>query len=145
MVTVALECIALRPLEREHRDREACRVAAGGYRLTAEVGQSLGEVSQKDINGYLAIAVAHSACSPLGRRTAEQDRWMGLLHGLRVRDNALKGNELPSVRCFFLGPDRLHRLDAFAQHLPAPLERHAMMFHFLAIPPAANAVQDAAM
>ena len=56
--------VALGPLERDHRDREASQVAAGGYRFTAEVGQRLGEVVQKDINGYPAIAVAHDAGSP---------------------------------------------------------------------------------
>src|SRR6059058_1721771 len=116
-----------------------------GYRLAVEVGQGLGEVIKQDVNGYPAIAVAHHTRPPLGCCATEQDRWVRLLYGLWVGDNALESDKLSSVRCLLLSPDRFHRLNALAQHLPPQLKWRAMMRHFLAIPPPANAEKDPAV
>ena len=71
------------------------------------------------------------------------DRRMGLLHRLGPGDHRVEIDELAMVFGFLLHPDFLHRLDQFAHPLEAAGVDGAVVFHFVLVPAAADAEQEA--
>ena len=68
---------------------------------------------------------------------------MRLLHGARPREDRLEVDLFAVVLGALVGPDRLHRLDAFAHQAEAAIEIRAVVLHLLAVPAAADPEQEA--
>ena len=69
---------------------------------------------------------------------ANEDRRIRFLNWFGPGLDAVEIDELALVTGFILGPDRLHGLDPFPRHLPAPRPRDTMIFQLLLVPAPAD-------
>src|SRR5690349_8639670 len=90
--------------------------------------------------GAPTVGVACNALERvLGVVRSKYHWYAGLLHGLGVKPNAWKLDYLAVVARFVLAPQLAHRLDRFAQMLPAPREVHSHDRGLFGKPPGADA------
>src|SRR5271165_3918108 len=88
-----------------------------------------------------AVPVAERPSRRMRNSAADDNRRPRLLHRLRPAFHPWELNEFTMVLGLVLGPDRIHRLNAFAHQLEAGLKGGAVISHLLRIPAAADTEQ----
>src|SRR6516165_2374691 len=138
-------CQALHPVqilaEAERGDLDGSRITAGFPGHLAEFRQNLGDIATGGWNP--AITVADRAARPVWEGATDVNRRVGLLHRFGPGDHWVEVDELAMIFCPFFCPDFLHRLDRFAHPLEAGRVDGAVILHFILIPAAADAEQEA--
>src|SRR5438093_5654604 len=110
-----------------HRDGlSPCRVCH-----PLQLGDALYDVATV---GHPAVGVADHALEDPRPAATEDDRRVRLLHRLGVGPHRAEVDHLAVVLRRVAGPDRLDRLGALAQELPAPGEVSHLVCHLLAVP-----------
>ena len=89
------------------------------------------------------VAVANRATGRAGERAADVDRRMRFLHGLWPGVNRIEIDVVAVILRLILRPDLLHRFDPFPHHAKPPVERRAVVFDFLGVPPPAHTEEKA--
>src|SRR5581483_12320403 len=119
--------------------------ATRGARLRVELLDHAREVGHGEADRDPAVAVGDDAVEALLVVRPEEDRRVRLLGRLRPLPDAIELDELAVERRLVLGPDALHREDALALELPAPLVVGAVVLHLLDVPAGADAEEEAAV
>src|SRR5262249_46992485 len=125
----------------EERDLDGPRVASLGGRLLVQRADGPGQVAKGEPDRYPTVAVVDDAREALARRAPQDDRRMRLLERLGGLPGGIEVDEFALVLRCLLGPDALHRLDAFPQDRPAMPEVGAVIAHLLDVPACPDAEQ----
>src|SRR5207247_6551666 len=120
-------------------------VAAGLRGARLEILHALEHLLRRAAARIPAIAEIDDALQGIAALTAQQDRRMRLLLGLRPRPDRIEAHELPVELGDVLGPDLLHRAHLLLEPLEARLELGAVVLHLLGVPAAAEAELEATM
>src|SRR5579884_1704333 len=127
----------------KHRDLEAPRVASGGR---GELVQALDRPLRREAGDRArdpAVAIFDDAPQGVVALAAQQNRRMRLLLRLRPRPDRVEIDHRAVEGGFLFRPQRLHRQDPLAHQLEAGGVAGAVVFHFLDVPAAADAEDEA--
>src|SRR5438067_2490072 len=126
--------------------RQRCRVVAGLLGYLAEARHEVFGATRAGARRGRQDAVAVADRSPRGETegAADNDRRMRLLRVLGPDLHRRKVDDLAVILGGVLGPDLLHRFDLLPHLQRAGLVICAVFFHFLGVPAATDAEQEAA-